>query len=187
MKKLYILASFFILALAANAQLKFPETDKSPLDESYYPNNYPLLKIQGKSTEPLIARVIYSRPQKNNRVIFGELIEYNKVWRLGANEATEIEFFQNVKIAGTTVKKGRYTLYCIPLAEKWTLIINKDTDSWGSFVYDPKKDVVRTDVPVEKSAEAVESFSMVFEKAKNGCTLNIAWDNVRTTLPISFQ
>lgn len=187
MKKI---ASIFLcsvlISVSAQAQWKYPEVDKSPLDESYYPGNFPLLKIQGKATEPLVARVIYSRPQKNNRVIFGELIEYNKMWRLGANEATEIEFFQNVKIGGNTVKKGRYSLFCIPTIDKWTLIINKDTDVWGAFVYDSKKDVLRADVPVQKTAEAVEYFSMGFEKTKNGCALNIAWDDITTALPISF-
>lgn len=176
-----------MLAFASNAQLKYPETDKSPLDECYFPNNYPLLKIQGKATEPLVARVIYSRPQKNNRVVFGELIEYDKLWRLGANEATEIEFFQNVKIGGTTVKKGRYTMYCIPTEKKWTIVINKDTDIWGAFLYNPKKDVARVDVPVEKTEEVVETFSMLFDKTKGGCTLNIAWDNVKASLPITLQ
>jgi len=176
-----------LLAFASNAQLKYPETDKSPLDECYFPNNYPLLKIQGKATEPLVARVIYSRPQKNNRVVFGELIEYDKLWRLGANEATEIEFFQNVKIGGTTVKKGRYTMYCIPTEKKWTIVINKDTDIWGAFLYNPKKDVARVDVPVEKTEEVVETFSMLFDKTKGGCTLNIAWDNVKASLPITLQ
>jgi len=80
------------------------------MDMSYYPNGYPVLKIQDKITEPLIARVIYSRPQKNGRVIFGELLEYGKVWRLGANEATEIEFFKDVKNNNKKKKKGRYTM-----------------------------------------------------------------------------
>src|SRR4051812_19722113 len=110
-----------VLLLAGSnifAQSKLPELDKSPMDMSYYPSGYPLLKIQDKITEPLISRIIYSRPQKNGRVIFGELIEYGKVWRLGANEATEIEFYQNVKINNTKIKKGRYTLYAIPYADK---------------------------------------------------------------------
>ncbi len=98
---------------------------------SYYPVGYPVLKIQDKATEPLVARVIYGRPQRNGRTIFGDLVEYGKVWRLGANEATEIEFFQDVRINGARVKKGRYTLYCIPYEEKWTMIINRDTDTWG--------------------------------------------------------
>lgn len=187
MKYSFFLLALLILCFESNAQLKFPETDKSPLDVSYYPNNYPLLKIQGKASEPLVARVYYSRPQKSNRVIFGELIEYNKVWRLGANEATEIEFFQNVKFGDTKVKKGRYTLYCIPTKEKWTLILNKDTDSWGSFVYDAKKDVARVDVPVEKQTGITESFSICFEKNNGSFNLNIGWDDVKVSLPIYLQ
>lgn len=187
MKYSFFLLALLIIGFESNAQLKFPETDKSPLDVSYYPNNYPLLKIQGKASEPLVARVFYSRPQKSNRVIFGELIEYNKVWRLGANEATEIEFFQNVKFGDSKVKKGRYTLYCIPTADKWTLILNKDTDSWGSFIYDAKKDVARVDVPVQKQAGVVESFSIYFEKNNGSFNLNIGWDNVKVSLPIYLQ
>src|SRR5829696_148421 len=76
--------------------LKLPQLDKSPMDMAYYPANYPVLKIQDKATEPLIARIIYSRPQKSNRTVFGELVEYNQVWRMGANDATEIEFYRDV-------------------------------------------------------------------------------------------
>lgn len=187
MKYSFFFLLLLLVGIKSNAQLKFPETDKSPLDVSYFPNNYPLLKIQGKATEPLLARAFYSRPQKSNRVVFGELIEYDKVWRLGANEATEIEFFQNVKFGETKVKKGRYTLYCIPTAEKWTLILNKDTDCWGSFIYDPKKDVARADVAVEKQDSITESFSLFFEKTDGGFSLNIGWDNVKVTLPVDVQ
>ena len=187
MKYTFLFLILFSLCLTGTAQLKFPETDKSPMDVSYFPNNYPLLKIQGKANEPLLARLFYSRPQKNNRVVFGDLIEYNKVWRLGANEATEIEFFQNVKFGDVKVKKGRYSLFCIPTAEKWTLILNKDTDSWGSFVYDQKKDIARVDVPTEKQADITESFSILFEKMKAGFSLNIGWDNVKVSLPIYLQ
>ena len=92
----------------AQSQSKPASMDKSPMDMAYYPTDYPVLKIQDKASGPLIARVIYSRPQKNGRKLFGELVEYGKVWRLGANEATEIEFFQDVKIDNKKVKKGRY-------------------------------------------------------------------------------
>ena len=95
MKKIFTFALILLTVCSAlQAQTKFPQIDKSPMDMSYYPNAYPHLKIQDKLTEPLVARVIFSRPQKNGRAIFGELLEYGKVWRLGANEATEIEFFQ---------------------------------------------------------------------------------------------
>lgn len=183
------LLTLIILCFAfctTRSQSKMPALDKSPMDMSYYPNNFPLLKIQDKITEPLIARVVYSRPQKAGRVIFGELIEYGKVWRLGANEATEIEFYKDVKISSSRIKKGRYTLYCIPYADKWTLILNKETDTWGSFKYDVKKDLLRVTIPVQKQTEPTEEFVMAFEKISNGASLVIAWDDVKLALPISF-
>lgn len=180
--------AFAILAMVnfSYAQDKLQATDKSPMDMSYYPVNYPYLKIQNKITEPLIARVIFSRPQKNGRVIFGDLIEYGKVWRLGANEATEIEFYQNVKINNVSIKKGRYTIYAIPEILKWTLILNKETDTWGSFLYDDHKDILRIDVPIQKQTSSVESFFMAFNKADKGFSLLMAWDDNLVTLPITL-
>ena len=176
----------FSSVTALIAQPKLPPIDKSPMDMSYFPPGYPVLKIQDKITGPLVARVIFSRPQKNGRVIFGELLEYGKVWRLGANEATEIEFFKDVKINNSKIKKGRYTLYSIPYADKWTLIINKETDTWGSFKYDSKKDVLRVDVPVQKQPEITEEFVMIFDKTPIGADLIIIWDDIKLNLPIIF-
>lgn len=187
MKTLFlVLAAICFLSPGLQAQTKLPPMDKSPMDMSYYPSGYPVLKIQDKITEPLVARVIYSRPQKNGRVIFGELLEYGKVWRMGANEATEIEFYRDVKINNKKIKKGRYTMYAIPYADKWTIIINKENDTWGSFKYDEKKDLLRFDVPVQKQTEITEEFVMAFEKSVTGAGLIIAWDDVRINLPIVF-
>ena len=187
MKKIPTFVLFLLMGCTLlQAQTKFPKVDKSPMDMVYYPDAYPHLKIQNKLTEPLIARVIFSRPQKNGRTIFGELLEYGKVWRLGANEATEIEFFQNVKIGNTKIKKGRYTLYCIPVQDKWTMILNKETDIWGAFKYDQAKDVVRIDVQVQKQTEILEALAMTFEKNATGADLVISWDNFKVALPIIF-
>jgi len=187
MRKTSVLICLLISFLFGFSQSsKLPEVDKSPMDVSYYPNNFPILKIQNKATEPLIARVFYSRPQKQGRKIFGELVEYGKVWRLGANEATEIEFYKDVKIGGKKVLKGRYTLYAIVNEDVWTMILNKDTDTWGAFKYDSKKDMLRTDVPVQKTDEVVESMSMMFEKSATGISLIIAWEQVKVTLPITL-
>ena len=106
MKKILALVlflQFFFFGLLAQT---LPPVDKSPMDMSYYPANYPVLKIQDKMTEPLVARVVYSRPQKTGRTIYGGLVKYGEVWRLGANEATEIEFFKHVKIDGKKWPKG---------------------------------------------------------------------------------
>ena len=186
MKKLLLAYALVFSSMLIQAQGKLPPVDKSPMDMSYYPNGYPVLKIQDKLTEPLIARVIFSRPQKNGRTIFGDLLEYGQVWRLGANEASEIEFFQNVHIGTTKVKKGRYTIYCIPYTDRWTVILNRDTDTWGSFKYDQAKDILRLDVPVQKQLEVLESFVMAFEKAATGANLVIAWDNLRVSMPFTY-
>ena len=160
--------------------------DSSPLDMSYYPVDYPVLKIQDKISDPLIARVVYSRPQKRGRKLFGDLIGYGQVWRLGANEATEIEFFRDVKIDNKTVKKGRFTLYALVNTDSWTLILNKETDTWGAFRYDSSKDVLRTTVPVEKRTDVEEAFSMAFQKVGKGADLLITWDDVLVKFPINW-
>lgn len=187
MKKFLFVFCLAIVPILLFAQLsKLPEVDKSPMDMSYFPINYPVLKIQNKVTDPIMIRVIYSRPQKQGRTVFGELVEYGKVWRLGANEATEIEFYKDVKIGGKKIPKGRYTLFAVPNETNWTIIINKDTDTWGAFKYDAKKDLLRTDVITQKTDEVVESLSMAFEKIDKGANLVIAWEQVRVALPINF-
>jgi hypothetical protein len=172
---------------SVRAQDTLPTLDKSPMDMSYYPVNYPILKIQHKADAPLIARVIYGRPQKNNRVIFGYLVPYRSVWRLGANEATEIEFFKDVKINNKKVPKGEYTLYAIPDTGKWTVILNKETDTWGAFGYDAKKDVLRVDVPVKKQTDSLDVMTICFTgNDKNKTQLLMAWDDQEALLPISW-
>lgn len=187
MKKLLVLLlAAIIICINAIAQSNVPPVDKSQLDFSYYPANYPVLKIQDKITEPLGARVIYSRPQKAGRPIFGGLVKYGEIWRLGANEATEIEFFKNVHLGKKKINKGRYTLYALVNETTWTIIVNKETDTWGSFKYDAKKDIVRSVINVQKTDNVAESLSIYFEKATGGFNLIITWDNVKTSVPFTF-
>lgn len=190
MKRLHLLVLLLVGVFAtANAQtannvtIPFPKIDASPLDVVYYPLN------TTKSKEPIepIIRVLYSRPQKKGREIFGVLEQFDKVWRLGANENTEIQFFKSVTIARKKIKAGRYSLFAIPSKEKWTIIINKQVDKWGAFSYDEKKDVLRTEIAVEKPEKTVETLSITFTETTDGANLIMAWDNTQTTLPISFK
>jgi hypothetical protein len=164
------------------AQLGF---DKSPMDMIYYPVDYPKLKMSGDPSEPLIARVIYSRPQKDNRIIFGDLVQYGSIWRLGANEATEIEFFKDVRIDNQKVNKGRYVLYCIPYENKWTLVLNNDLFTWGLKI-DTTKDAYKFTIPVAKTRYPYEAFTMEFEKAGKGMQLVMEWDSVKAALPVAW-
>ncbi len=187
MKQFVLLAGFLFITALLRAQTTTSSTlDNSPLDMSYYPVDYPVLKIQDKVNEPLVARVVYSRPQKRGRKLFGDLVAYGQVWRLGANEATEIEFFRDVKIDGKTIKKGRYTLYALVNEDKWTLIFNKETDTWGAFRYDSSKDLLRTTIPVEKQTNITEAFSIAFQKVEKGADLVITWDDVQVKLPFAW-
>ena len=165
----------------------FPVVDKSPMDMSYCPVNFPVLKISEKVTGSPFIRVIYGRPNKNGRVIFGDLVEYGNVWRLGANEATEIEFYKDVTVDSKKIKKGRYTLYAIPGKSDWTMILNKDTDTWGAFKYDSTNDVARVTVPVKMIDNPVETLSMTFDKFNAGFNLVVAWDTIEVKLPIVLK
>ena len=184
MKKMIAWFLAVCLTMTCMAQQKPTELDKSPMDMSYWPKDYPILKMNGKSKDNPVARVIYSRPQKNGRTIFGGINKYGEVWRLGANEATEVEFFKDVRMGGKLLPKGRYTLFCIPFEDKWTIIFNKDNYSWGSFTYDNRKDALRVDASIESTPEVTEALTIYFDETKKGANLVIGWDNVKATLPI---
>lgn len=180
------LALLVCSCLSSFAQQNPTDVDKSPMDVSYCPANYPILKMNGKVKDQPVARVLYSRPQKAGREIFGNLVSYNQVWRLGANEATEIEFFKNVKIGGKSIPKGRYTMYAICTPDKWTIIFNSEKDVWG-LSYNQKKDVARVEAAVENMPQTVENLTMFFDTiSANSSSLNIWWDNVRVSVPFSY-
>ena len=185
MKKSILIVGAILLSFIGTAQ-GLPAIDKSPLDMAYCPVRYPNLKVQDKITEPPVARVIYSRPKKEGRAIFGGLVEYGKLWRLGANEATEIEFYKTVTIGGKKIPRGRYTLYAIVNEKSWTFIVNKETDVWGSFKYNEAKDLVRVESPVETIEKPVESLAMTFEQENSNIKLVVAWEKTRAILPISL-
>ncbi|WP_207491876.1 DUF2911 domain-containing protein [Aridibaculum aurantiacum] len=185
MKKLLLLLSVVMFGQYAMAQQKPTELDKSPLDVSYYPANYPILKMRGQVAGDPSARILYSRPQKKGRSIFGEEVKYNEVWRMGANEATEIEFFKNATVAGKKISKGRYSMFCIPTENKWTIIFNKDNYNWGGFMYRADRDALRVDVPVQRNTEVVEALTMYFENAGNS-SMVILWDDLKVAVPVTF-
>jgi hypothetical protein len=159
--------------------------DQSPMDMLYYPLEYAKLKSQGKAEENPYVRVIYSRPHRHGRKIFGDLQKYGFPWRLGANEATEIEFFRSATINGNKINKGRYIIYCIPEKDKWTIAINSNIYTWG-LQFDQSKDVLRTEIPVEQVSDPTETFTMSFEGSGNETNLVMEWDDVKARLPIVF-
>ena len=190
MKKLFsiifCLVTFTVCAQnVADKDITFPSIDTSPADIVYYPINAAKAKTDGDS-KPII-KIIYSRPQLKGRVIFGVLEQFGKVWRLGANENTEITFFEKVEISGKRIKPGIYSLFAIPEKDNWTIIINKQINKWGAFTYNESKDVIRIKVPVNTLPKSLEYLSLTFAKSPTGANLEIAWDKTLVELPIAFK
>ena len=159
--------------------------DKSPMDIAYFPEDFPVLKMSGKESGEPIARIIYSRPSKDGREIFGNVVKYGTYWRLGANEGTEIEFFRDVTINSEKVKKGRYIIYTVPYKNKWTIKLNSDLYTWGLSIHS-KKDVYSFDIPVTTAGNNYEVLTMKFEPKDHGAQLMMAWDSVKTYLPFTY-
>lgn len=176
-----------LFAITVNAQeLKFPGLDPSPVDLAYFPARATQMAKKGAES-PALIKVTYARPAKKGREVFGTLEKYGSIYRLGANESTEIKFFKPVVVGGKTIPAGSYSLFAIPNQDKWTIIINKDTDRWGGYAYDETKDVARVDVPVKPLTEVVENLAMVFTGTGNDAVLNIAWDKTSVAVPIQVQ
>lgn len=160
--------------------------DKSPMDVIYFPGEYPKLKMMGTIKSPPLFRVFYSRPQRNGRKIFGSVVKYGEPWRLGANEATEIEFFNDVRIQDVKVPKGRYIMYCLPQPDEWTIVLNSDLYSWG-LKFDKEKDIFKFTLPVIHENTSIEAFTIESQPGKDGANLWIGWDDSKVALPISMN
>ena len=178
MKKYSIItALLFFIAMSFTTESmaqKFSNLDVSPMDATSYPSDY---KISLKEV-----KVVYSRPQLKGRSL-SELAPNGKVWRTGANEATEITFYKDMFLGETPIKAGTYTLFTIPGEKTWTIIINKDINVWGSYFYNEKNDVARIKVPVTVKKDSLEAFSIAFEGSKGGVDMHLGWDNVRVIVP----
>ena len=166
MKRLFFLSSILFLGLLACGQ---PSHPNSPHDT-----------VQTKNI-----KVTYGRPYKKGREIFGKLEPYGKVYRCGADEATTISFAKNGTFAGKPVKAGTYTLFVIPYADKWTIILNSQLGQWGAFKYDQykDKDVLHADVPVKNLSSPIEQLTIRF----TGPSMIIEWDKTQVAIPVNFS
>lgn len=164
-----VFAVLMLFSVNTEAQ-KFANLDKSPLDVTYFRAD--------RNATPMV-KVIYSRPQLKGRAL-SELAPNGKVWRTGANEATEIKFFQDMNFGGKTVKAGTYSLYTIPNDTEWTVILSNSLDVWGAYNYNESNDALSVQAPVS-SGDAVEAFSIAFENN----TMYLAWGTTRVAVSVS--
>ena len=163
MKKIILFSAVVFIGLAACSQKR-----KSPHETVTSKDN---------------VKVTYGRPYKKGRDIFGALEPYGKVYRVGADEATEITFPKDGTFGGKAVKAGTYTLFAIPNADKWTFILNSQVGQWGAFKYDQykDKDVLHTDIPVKKLAAPIEQLTIRFE----GSDMFVEWDTTQLDVPLT--
>ncbi|GAB3319762.1 DUF2911 domain-containing protein [Larkinella ripae] len=171
-------ALLFVVALliTATSSLVFAQQAKSPH-----------LKVESPGKN---VKVVYGQPSKRGRVVFGPdgMEKYGKVWRTGADEATEITFTKDVVFGDKPVKAGTYTLYTIPDAKEWTVILNSKLGQWGAYDYiDPvkgaelkKMDVAQVKVPAKTSSTSVEKLTIT----PTDSDLSIAWDMASISVPI---
>ena len=129
----------------------------------------------------------YSRPGVKGRVIWGELVPYDKVWRTGANEATSITFSTDVKVNGQPLPAGTYSFHTIPTKADWTVIFNKKVDQWGSYSYDEKEDALRVRVKAQPH-EFTEWMELSLpDIAVDKATVALDWEKLRVPFEIQVE
>jgi hypothetical protein len=181
MKKLFtsIFACFALITLLSyNAQAQEALKQKpSPLGMVTY------------TFEDTYVKVTYGRPHLRGREAFtesSELAPLGKIWRTGANEATEITVTKDITMAGENIPAGTYSVFSIPGAKSWTIVLNKDIGQWGAYKYDEEKDLVRFEVPVNKADQMYEPFTIRFNQVEDEVSLQMIWANTMVSIPIEF-
>ena len=126
----------------------------------------------------------YSRPGVKGRTIFGDLVPYDKVWRLGANACTKLTSSTDFDMGGTTVKAGTYALFATPAASgEWTVVLNSNTEQWGAYDYDAEKNVATVKVKAQPAA-FTETLTLGINNIGNsGAAITMAWDKVKIEVP----
>ncbi len=136
--------------------------------------------------------VHYSSPFKKGRVIFGELVPYNTVWRTGANEPTTFTTATDLRVMGKVLPAGTYSLWTIPGEQQWSVIFNKEVPDWGVTLLsggkdttrDTAQDAVQVEVPSSSVAQPIESFTIEFEDYGQ-LNMSLSWDQTKITVPLS--
>ncbi|HKH98022.1 MAG TPA: DUF2911 domain-containing protein [Candidatus Sulfotelmatobacter sp.] len=128
----------------------------------------------------------YSSPRMKGRKIYGGLVPFGEVWRTGANEATTFVTSADVAVGSKTVPAGSYTIFTVPNADKWILIINKKTGEWGIPYKYESDELARVDMTVSKLPSPIENFTIAYEKSGlDSCTMHIDWAETRASVDVT--
>jgi len=183
MRKFALIAvSLFAVAMFASAQMNMSD------DKSKRPS--PPASAACKFSDGKTIKIDYSSPRAKGRKIFGEasekaLVPYGQIWRTGANDATTFVTDTNLNVGGKAVPAGNYTIFTVPKADAWSLVISKKTGEWGTDYPGEMEDLVRVPMTVSKTSAPVENFTIAFDQAGSKCTLRIEWENTRASVEIT--
>jgi hypothetical protein len=183
MRKFALIAvSLFAVAMFASAQMNMSD------DKSKRPS--PPASAACKFSDGKTIKIDYSSPRAKGRKIFGDasekaLVPYGQIWRTGANDATTFVTDTNVTVGGKAVPAGSYTIFTVPKADAWSLVISKKTGEWGTDYPGEKEDLVRVPMTVSKTSAPVENFTIAFDQAGSKCTLRMEWENTRASVEIT--
>jgi len=144
------------------------------------------LEIVTVKYESTYIKITYGRPHKKSREIFGELVPYGKVWRTGANEATEITLTKDVIINKKRLAAGTYTIFTIPQKDSWKVIFNTDLGQWGAYNYNPDKNELVIDAEVTTMDTVYEPFTIEFQLQDDSTNLLMMWDKTKASFTINF-
>jgi hypothetical protein len=145
----------------------------------------PAAKAACKFADGKTVTVNYSSPRMRGRKVFGDLVPFGEVWRVGADDATTFATSVDVIAGGKSVPAGKYTLFALPAPTKWILIISKQTGEWGIPYPGEKYDFARMEMKVSKLPSPLENFTISFDPAGTSCTMKLDWETTRASIEIA--
>jgi Protein of unknown function (DUF2911) len=177
MKKFALLTTLlFAVSVFATAQMDMGGDKKPPLS--------PPASAACKFSDGKSVKMDYSSPRAKGRKIYGGLVPYGQIWRTGANASTTFVTDSDVVVGGQNVPAGSYTIFTVPEAAKWTLVVSKKTGEWGTDYPGESNDLVRVPMSVSKTSGPVENFTISFDQGGSKCALHADWENTRASVDV---
>ena len=131
----------------------------------------------------------YSRPSKRDRIVFGNVVPYDKMWRFGANKNSTITISEEIYFGQDTLPKGTYAMFVKPGKESWELNFYSDFSNWGTpEKWDDTKVVLKLKTPVIVLDTPVETLEISIENiGTSSATLGISWDQLQVVYPFNLK
>ncbi|HNT22333.1 MAG TPA: DUF2911 domain-containing protein [Saprospiraceae bacterium] len=151
---------------------------------------FPVLSPKGRLEQNIGSTIItvdYERPAARGRKVFGELVQYDQLWRTGAGHSTRFSFSKPVQIGNKKIPGGTYSLLTIPGKESWTVILNKDTTLYGLGSYDEKLDIHRFKTEAEHTDRFYESLTIDLDVVPNNAMVYLAWESTRISFMVETE